>query len=288
MIKIFLFVVLSICSLAYAKSNLPPCNNNFTGPCQALQKYSDGGSYDGEWLNSKAQGKGFQIFSSGDQFIGHYSNNKLDGHGAYFFKDGRWTVGQWKDGFLNGKAIKYYSNGTIQEQGLFENGELIKSETVKDNYATKIIKFNKDKAENDNCVAKEKIRREEKLRNAANVNSQFKQCVMENARDNGGPLSEIFDFLITTKIREIAFDKNNNTIKAEVNWKNEYGGFTGWMDSIGTFKQSEKRNEYLQIVDIKVGNEKFKCRVIIGGSLTVSSSCRIPPVPLSWNLLDEE
>jgi hypothetical protein len=60
------------------------------------------------------------------------------------------------------------------------------------------------------------------------------------------------------------------------------------MDSIGTFKQSEKRNEYLQIVDIKVGNEQFKCRVIIGSSLPVPSSCRITPLPLSWSLLDEE
>jgi hypothetical protein len=42
------------------------------------------------------------------------------------------------------------------------------------------------------------------------------------------------------------------------------------MDFIGTFKQSEKRNEYLQIVDKKVGNEKFKCRAMIVGSYFLS------------------
>jgi hypothetical protein len=286
--KIVLFIALGFSALTYAKSKLPPCNDNFTGPCHAIQKYSNGGSYDGEWLNGKAHGKGFQIFSDGDRFIGHYSNNQLYGHGAYFFKDGRWIVGQWKDGILNGKAINYYSNGTIKEQGLFENGELIKSEKVKDNYAKKIIEYNERKAEVDNCIAREKKRREENLRKVANVTFQFKQCVIENARDNGGPLSEIFDFLITTKIREIAFDQDNKTIKAEVNWKNEFGGFTGWIDSIGTFKQSEKSKEYLQIQSIKVGNENFKCRVIIGGSLPAPYSCRLSPVDLSWSLLYDE
>ena len=59
--------------------------------------YGNGDVYNGEWKNSKKNGKGIIVYKSGNKYDGYWEEGKKSGKGIYYFKNGD---------FLNGKMEK--------------------------------------------------------------------------------------------------------------------------------------------------------------------------------------
>ena len=66
-------------------------------------------------------------YSSGNRYVGLYRNGKTNGAGAYFSSSGSKYIGEWKDGKSSGLGTLYDQNGTINAQGLFADGEFVRS-----------------------------------------------------------------------------------------------------------------------------------------------------------------
>ena len=45
--------------------------------------YLNGRKYEGEWVNDKRDGKGFEKYSNGNYYEGEFSRNKAHGKGVY-------------------------------------------------------------------------------------------------------------------------------------------------------------------------------------------------------------
>ena len=64
--------------------------------------WTDGRSYNGEYVNDKKEGWGVFIWPDGRKFEGYWLGGKQHGRGKYY-KDGRMRVGEWE----NGKRIRW-------------------------------------------------------------------------------------------------------------------------------------------------------------------------------------
>ena len=126
---------------------------------QGTLTFADGGKYVGEWMNGKPNGQGTETYdaphklagdkfvgeftggkkngqgtstwANGDKFVGEYRDSKRNGQGTYTSADGRNYVGEWKDDLPHGYGTRYAANGTVEKQGYWENGKLVRS-TKKD------------------------------------------------------------------------------------------------------------------------------------------------------------
>ncbi len=117
--------------------------------------WPDGARYVGEYKDNKANGLGTFTFSNGPRYVGEHKNGHIDGRGTFFlpdgekyfgkwrnrtngqgthfFPDGHKEIGEFKEGRLHGLGIKYNINGGIEESGIYENNQLVKSEPVDSN-----------------------------------------------------------------------------------------------------------------------------------------------------------
>ena len=71
--------------------------------------YGNGDVYNGEWKNSKKNGKGIIVYKSGNKYDGYWEEGKKSGKGIYYFKNG----------------VFYYKDKNLEEEGLrwyFEKG----------------------------------------------------------------------------------------------------------------------------------------------------------------------
>ena len=87
--------------------------------------YGNGDVYNGEWKNSKKNGKGIIVYKSGNKYDGYWEEGKKSGKGIYYFKNGDFFKGEWKNGKKNGKGVFYYKDKNLEEEGLrwyFEKG----------------------------------------------------------------------------------------------------------------------------------------------------------------------
>jgi serine/threonine protein kinase len=100
---------------------------------------SDGRRYVGEWKNDDLNGRGTFLLSDGEKYFGKWRNGK-NGQGTHFFPDGRKEIGEFKEGRLHGLGIKYNTNGGIEESGIYENNQLVKSEPVDPNSFSRTTK----------------------------------------------------------------------------------------------------------------------------------------------------
>ena len=89
-------------------------------PVRNIGKYS----YDGDWVDDKKEGNGFEIYENGESYCGYFKNDKKNGRGVYVFKNKNTYKGEWKNDKMNGKGVFKNSDG-IETEGLFENGKLI-------------------------------------------------------------------------------------------------------------------------------------------------------------------
>ena len=70
----------------------------------------NGGTYYGELVGGKPDGKGKTNFVNGDVYEGDYVKGKRQGTGAYLFSDGEKYEGDWYDDKQHGKGTFYFSN----------------------------------------------------------------------------------------------------------------------------------------------------------------------------------
>ena len=93
------------------------CYGTYNGP-----KFS----YEGEYKNGMAHGKGINIWESGEKYVGDFKNDDRNGTGTFTWPDGQKYVGEYKNEKTNGQGIRTWANGDKyvgQEQNDRKNGQ---------------------------------------------------------------------------------------------------------------------------------------------------------------------
>jgi hypothetical protein len=131
-------------------------DDKFNG--KGTHTFSNGEKYVGEFKDDKRNGRGTYTYPDGEKYVGEFKDGKPHGQvtwtratGVYVgqFKDGQatglatWTtpsgdkyVGEFKDGKYSGQGVYYNSDGSIAEQGIYENDVLVKSVEVSTSVAS--------------------------------------------------------------------------------------------------------------------------------------------------------
>ena len=73
-------------------------------------RYYTNGTYQGDFINNKREGKGIYLYNDGAKYEGDYKDDFKNGKGIYSYKDGSKYEGDWVKGLIEGKGILYYSN----------------------------------------------------------------------------------------------------------------------------------------------------------------------------------
>lgn len=74
------------------------------------------------FVNGKAEGKGFHVYPDGSYYEGEFRNGAFNGKGKFFYKlNGMTYDGEWKDGKPNGRGIEVFP-GIGKYTGTFVNG----------------------------------------------------------------------------------------------------------------------------------------------------------------------
>ena len=97
--------------------------------CFGVFTNGKGDIYFGEWKNGMLHGQGTLVSSTGEKYVGQFKDNKAEGQGTYTFVTGEKYVGQFQDNKPNGRGVHYASDGSILEQGIFQNSTLTQSES---------------------------------------------------------------------------------------------------------------------------------------------------------------
>ena len=152
-LSLYIFLVLMWCNTASA---LPKCQGTYGSllswawtNCYGKAIFDDGGSYEGEFYNEKAHGKGIFIFSNGDRVEGEFNNGiphgwakmtktdgskykgEFHGEGTYWYPDGVKMEGEFKNGNIDGHVTATKTNGEVR-YAIFKNGEFVKEVNYSD------------------------------------------------------------------------------------------------------------------------------------------------------------
>ena len=88
-----------------------------------------GARFVGEWKDGKSR-QGTFTFANGNKYVGEYKDGQRNGQGTYTFASGNKYVGEFKDNKYNGQGTEYASNGSIINQGLWADGNFVRSAPV--------------------------------------------------------------------------------------------------------------------------------------------------------------
>ena len=121
--KYLISIILSllISSIALARSTgckEGNCENGF-----GKWIYTDKTTYEGEWVETKKQGKGTEPWPNGYIYKGDFENSLWHGLGTLTFPDGSLYEGEWSNGFMNGEGTFTWADGQ-QTSGIWKNGKL--------------------------------------------------------------------------------------------------------------------------------------------------------------------
>jgi hypothetical protein len=72
-------------------------------------RWSDGKSYDGDYMEDKKHGKGIFEWADGRKYLGYWIKGKQNGYGVYHQASGEEKVGEWKEG----KRLRWLTNEEI-------------------------------------------------------------------------------------------------------------------------------------------------------------------------------
>ena len=133
------FAIILMIDGTYAQSNLPVCQNGDTlRRTTCLGSYTDSyGKYVGELKDGKANGQGTFTYSytfgpSGNKYyVGQFKNNEYDGQGTFVFPTGEKYVGEFKNGMFSGLGTFYTPNGSVKNEGIWSENNLIRSVNLK-------------------------------------------------------------------------------------------------------------------------------------------------------------
>lgn len=98
--------------------NITKAASNFSG--RKTYTSADGGKYEGDFVDGKAQGKGTSTFANGNKYKGDFVNNKRNGKGTYTYVDGDKYEGDFVGGKFTSRGEFTCSNGK-QFTGNLEN-----------------------------------------------------------------------------------------------------------------------------------------------------------------------
>lgn len=101
---------LLLCETGYAQSRLPACPD----------------SEDVRWHNCQ----GVFIWSNGEKYVGEFRDDKRNGQGVFTWPNGEKYVGEFRDNKRNGSGTRYSTDGSVLEQGLWKDGELLREAVV--------------------------------------------------------------------------------------------------------------------------------------------------------------
>jgi hypothetical protein len=85
------------------------------------QNWPDGSYYEGKFEEGYRHGKGTQLLDNGDQYIGQFERGFMTGHGTYIWADGTMYKGEYKNDEMNGFGTITYTNGASYE-GTWKDG----------------------------------------------------------------------------------------------------------------------------------------------------------------------
>jgi len=118
---------------SHAQSKNPPCPTDGAGywdSCFSDFTDQDGNKFVGQWKSNKPDGQGILTFSGGNKYAGQFKSGKFHGQGTFTWIDGSKYVGQWKDNNHHGQGTLYKANGSIINQGIWEDDKFIRSEAL--------------------------------------------------------------------------------------------------------------------------------------------------------------
>mmetsp|Transcript_25251 Transcript_25251/g.45427 ORF Transcript_25251/g.45427 Transcript_25251/m.45427 type:complete len:390 (-) Transcript_25251:1767-2936(-) len=84
--------------------------------------WENGGKYDGEWVDGKANGHGIMNYGNGDKYDGGWKDGCRFGQGTHDFKDGGVYEGQWCNAAPDGQGKMTLKNGSHYE-GAWKDGK---------------------------------------------------------------------------------------------------------------------------------------------------------------------
>ena len=74
----------------------------------------NGGTYIGELLNGKPEGKGKYIYPK-SEYEGYFKNGKKHGQGVLKFNNDYIYIGDYEEGFAHGKGTLYFCNEILYQ-----------------------------------------------------------------------------------------------------------------------------------------------------------------------------
>jgi len=126
------FLTILVLSLLWCNtaSALPKCTGTYGSllswawtNCYGKAIFDAGGSYEGEFYNEKAHGKGIYIFSNGDRVEGEFNNGLAHGWAKMIKADGSKYIGEFYQGEFHGEGTYWYPDG-VKMEGEFKNGDI--------------------------------------------------------------------------------------------------------------------------------------------------------------------
>ena len=67
-------------------------------------------------------GQGTLTLANGTKYVGEWKDGNFNGQGTYTDADGGKYVGEFRDGKPHGQGILYHADGTVDKEGIWENG----------------------------------------------------------------------------------------------------------------------------------------------------------------------
>jgi hypothetical protein len=119
----------------FGEVTFPPYNSKYVGEWkdnkrhgQGKLTYPDGREYVGEFKDNDFNGRGTLTYSGGRKYVGGFQNGKFNGHGTLIYPDGGKWIGEFRDGRRNGKGIAYRPEGTVLQEGIWENDVFVEQQ----------------------------------------------------------------------------------------------------------------------------------------------------------------
>jgi hypothetical protein len=88
---------------------------------RGVNRWSDGNSYTGDFVDNKWTGKGVYRWANGCSYTGDFVDNKRTGKGVFRWANGNSYTGDYVDDKMTGKGVFRWANGNIFEGNFFDD-----------------------------------------------------------------------------------------------------------------------------------------------------------------------